>query len=169
MVMLIWLCPRISITTRGAHADGGEERRRTVPGVVKTDDAEAGGGGDAGEGAVEVPRLDGPTARRSEDVSALRPLVPRLGPLIVLPHPVPPEGRNAHGGQRYGSSTAPLGIVVVQDPAPTLSLLADVENAVVQVHVGPAEADQLTPAQPHGGGEDKGRTKRTSAESTAVA
>ncbi len=50
----------------GRDADGGEERRRTVP-----DDAETGALGDAGERAVEVARLDGLAGAGGEDVPTL--------------------------------------------------------------------------------------------------
>jgi hypothetical protein len=50
MVMLIWECPRISITTRGATpvAVRRKEGGGAVAGVVQADDAEARGLGDAG-------------------------------------------------------------------------------------------------------------------------
>jgi hypothetical protein len=65
--------------------------------------------------------------------------------------------------QRAGRGTARrrrLGIVVVQDATATLDLVADVEDAVVEVDVRPAQAHDLSPAEPHGDSEDEGRVER---------
>src|SRR5690606_29267227 len=95
-----------------------------------------------------------------EDVTGLLPLLPRLDPSSRLPHPVPAQGRDAEGGQRDGSATAALGIIVVEDAPTALRLLADVENAAVEVEVRPAQADDLSPAEPHGDGKHEGRVQR---------
>ena len=114
MVMLIWECPRISITTRGATLAGRREKRdRAVPGVVQPDHAEVGGLGDAGEGAVEVARLGGTTGAGGEDAVQLLPPLPRLGASSHPPHPVPAQGRNAERGQRNGGRALPSRSVVV--------------------------------------------------------
>ncbi len=68
---------------------------------------------------------------------------------------MPAQGRDAESGQRNGTATAALRIVVVQDATAALHLLADVEDAVVEVDVRPAQADDLTPAEAHGDGETK--------------
>ncbi|GAP50766.1 putative uncharacterized protein [Streptomyces azureus] len=75
-----------------------------MPGVVQPDDAEAGGLGDAGEGAVDVTRLDRTAGPGGEDVGRLLPLLPRLGSGGNLPHPVSAVGRDTESGQRYGKS-----------------------------------------------------------------
>ncbi|GGY21827.1 hypothetical protein GCM10010299_29900 [Streptomyces tanashiensis] len=68
-------------------AGGGEERRRTVPGVVEPDDPKAGVLRDAGERAVEVARLDGLPGASGEDVPGLRPRLSGAlagsGPLVL--------------------------------------------------------------------------------------
>lgn len=148
------------------HHDAGrdsgrrEERGGAMPSVVQPDDAEAGGLGDAGEGAVDVPRLDLTAGAGGEDVAGLLPLLPRFGPASRLPHPMPAQGRDAEGGQRDGPATAALGVVVVEDAPTALGLLADVENAAVEVEVRPAQTDDLSPAEPHGDGEHEGRVER---------
>ncbi|GAB2813502.1 hypothetical protein GCM10027073_52200 [Streptomyces chlorus] len=48
-----------------------------MPGVVHPDHTKAGGLGDAGEGTVDVPRLDLATGAGGEDVAGLLPLRPR--------------------------------------------------------------------------------------------
>jgi hypothetical protein len=60
---------------------------------------------------------------------------------------MPAQGRDAERGQRDDTTSTALGIVVVEDTATALRLLADVEDAVVEVEVRPAETDDLTPTQ----------------------
>lgn len=91
--MLIWLCLRISLTTRGAPCRS-EERDRAVPRIVESDHSEVGGLGDAGEGPVDVPGLDRAAGAGSEDVAGLLPPLPRLGPGSGLSHPVPAQWRD---------------------------------------------------------------------------
>ncbi|MQY37942.1 hypothetical protein SRB17_59500 [Streptomyces sp. RB17] len=52
-----------------------------------------------------------------------------------------------------GTATAALGVVVMQDAAAALDLVADGGDSVVEVDVRPAAADDLSPAEAHGGGE----------------
>jgi hypothetical protein len=131
-----------------------------VAGVVEPDDAEAGGLGDAGERAVEVARLDGPSVPGGEDVVRLLPLLPRSGAGSCLPHPVPAQGRDAEGGQRDRAATAALRGVVVEDVTATLHLPANVEDAVVEVEVRPAKAADLAPTEAHGDGEHRSAVGR---------
>lgn len=49
-----------------------------MPSIVQPDHAEAGGLGDAGEGAVDVPRLDLTAGTGGEDIAGLLPLLPAL-------------------------------------------------------------------------------------------
>ena len=58
--------------------------------------------------------------------------------------------------RRPAESATPLGIVVVQHTPAALGLLPHVEHALVEVHVRPAEADQLAASESHGDREDKG-------------
>lgn len=58
----------------GRDAGGGQQGRRTVPGVVESDDAKAGVLRDAGERPIEVARLDGLAGAGGEDVAGLSPL-----------------------------------------------------------------------------------------------
>lgn len=80
-----------------------------MAGVVQADDAEAGGLGDAGEGAMEVARLDRTTGASGEDVVRPVPRLPRLARAAAC------RMRCHHRGamQRAGSGTArrrrPLG------------------------------------------------------------
>jgi hypothetical protein len=69
---------------------------------------------------------------------------------------VPAQRGDAERGQRDDAATAALGIVVVEDAATVLSLLADVEDPVVEVQIRPPETDDLSPTEPHGDGEDEG-------------
>lgn len=153
----------LTASVRGSPSRRGARLRPPLGG--SPDDAEAGGLGDAGEGAVDVPRLDLATGTGGEDVPRLVPLLPRLDARGRLPHPVPAQRGDAERGQRYDATTAALGVVVVRDAATTLGLLADVEDTIVEVEVevGPAETDDLSPAQARGDGEDEGRVERVSA------
>lgn len=142
MVMLIWEWPRISITARGATP--AAVRRVAVPcRASQPDDAEAGGLGDSGEGAVQVARLDRAAGAGGEDVGRLLPPLTRLGTGSRLPHAVPAQGRDAEVGQRVGSTAAAFG-VVVEDATAALHLLADVQDAVVEVDVRPPEVHNLS-------------------------
>ncbi|GHG15537.1 hypothetical protein GCM10017667_56400 [Streptomyces filamentosus] len=96
----------------GRDAGGGEERRRTVPGVVQPDDAETGVLGDAGERAVEVARLDGLAGAGGEDVPGLRPLLPGTLAGGGLLEALPPQGSDADRGKgKRLFAPAPLGVV----------------------------------------------------------
>jgi len=107
-----------------------------VPGVVQPDDAEAGAG--------------------DEDVVGLAPPLPRLGACNCLPHPVPAKGR-AGSGER---TAAAIRVVVTEDATTAPGLLADMEDAVVEVEVRPAETDDLAPAEAHGDREHDCTTAR---------
>ncbi|GGY94260.1 hypothetical protein GCM10010365_11190 [Streptomyces poonensis] len=41
-----------------------------------------------------------------------------------------------------------------------MRLLADVQDAIIEIEVRPAKADDLSPPEPHGDGEDEGRVER---------
>jgi hypothetical protein len=56
-----------------------------VASVVQSDDTEASGLGDAGEGAVQVARLHGTAGASGEDIVRLLPPLPRLGASVRLP------------------------------------------------------------------------------------
>jgi hypothetical protein len=73
---------------------------------------------------------------------------------------VPAQRGDAERGQRYGATAAALRIVVVQDATAALRLLTDVQDAVVEVEIGSAKADDLSPAQTHSHGEHEGCIER---------
>jgi hypothetical protein len=56
-----------------------------VASVVQSDHTEAGGLGDASEGAVQVARLDRAAGSGGEDVVRLLSPLPRLGTSVRLP------------------------------------------------------------------------------------
>lgn len=76
IAMLIWLWPRISITTRGGTPSSSEQCGASVPGVMETDDPQAVGDGYTREGPVHVVRLDRPAVAGGEDVPACVPRLP---------------------------------------------------------------------------------------------
>lgn len=73
---------------------------------------------------------------------------------------MPAQRGDAQRGQRDDTTTAALGVVVVEDTTAALSLLTDVEDPVVQVEIRPPETDDLAPAEPHRDGEHEGRVER---------
>lgn len=160
--MLIWLWPRISISTRGA-TPAAVSRVAQPCRAVQTDRAEAGRGGEPGEGAVQVPRLDGAAGAGGEYEAGRVQLGAPLLCLVGLAEPVPAESGQADQGQRYGADLPGLGGVLVQLAADALHLVADADHSVVQVHVRPAQAEDLTAAEAHGDGEDEGRVERIAA------
>ena len=54
------------------------------------------------------------------------------------------------GGRAAERTAAAIRVVVTEDATTAPGLLADVEDAVVEVEVRPAETDDLAPAEAHG-------------------
>lgn len=141
MVTAIWLCPRISMTTRGA-TPAAVSSVAAVPGVVQPDHPKAGRPRDTGERPVQVPRLDRPPGPGGEDVAGLLPR--GAGPLAhgQLAEALPAQRGDADGGQGKGLlPAAPLGIILVGLSADSLSLGADADLPPVEVDVLPAQAE----------------------------
>lgn len=123
----------------GRDAGGGEERCRTSPGVVNSDDTEAGVLRDTGERAIEVARLDGPTGAGDEDVAGLLPLLSSALAGSSLLESLPSHGSDADGGKRKRLiAPVPLGIVLVHLPGDPLPLSPEPDLPLVEVDDFPA-------------------------------
>jgi hypothetical protein len=123
-----------------------EQRRGGVPEVMNLDHAQVVAVADPAERADQVPGVDGPAAAGGEDQAGVLPGPAEgftAGSLLLLP--------GEQGGARLGGNgKVAVTCLRLKRAGPKLSappeLLADAQLACVQVHILPAQAENLAAA-----------------------